>query len=222
MHLPISSEDTLHFYRYLHTHIQIADEQFLMLIDVPIWDCAQQIEVYEVFNLDIPHRNYSACYDIQNKYLVITPDETSMIEISEGQFKTWQKANRQFCILNTPPLPALYVKDKESIQKRCSPQIKGASNVSIPTFIAPNVWIITSSTTAVPARITLICPEEAPRTITQQTAICILWLHPACCATSQNFHLPPHYKLHEATIDYTQQISMLSTYQHWNLEYGST
>ena len=29
MHLPISTEDTLHFYRYLCTHILIADEQFL-------------------------------------------------------------------------------------------------------------------------------------------------------------------------------------------------
>ena len=55
MYLPISSDDTLHFYRYLCTHILIADEQFLSLIDVPIQDCAQQIRVYEVFNLYIPH-----------------------------------------------------------------------------------------------------------------------------------------------------------------------
>ena len=47
MHLPISSEDTLHCYRYLHTHIPIADEQFLLVIDVSIKDHAQQIEVYE-------------------------------------------------------------------------------------------------------------------------------------------------------------------------------
>ena len=36
MHLPISSEDALHFYRYLFTHALIADEQILLLIDVPI------------------------------------------------------------------------------------------------------------------------------------------------------------------------------------------
>ena len=68
MHLPISSEDTLPFYRYLHTHVLITDEQFLLLIDAPIQDHAQQIEEYEVFNLDIPHGNYSAHYDIGNKY----------------------------------------------------------------------------------------------------------------------------------------------------------
>ena len=102
MHLPISSKDTLHFYRYLHTHVLIADEQFLLLIDIPIQDHAWQIEVYEVFNLDIPHGNYSLCYDIENKYLGITLDKTSTVEISEDQFQTCKKVNGQFCILNTP------------------------------------------------------------------------------------------------------------------------
>ena len=98
----------------------------MVLINVPIQDCAQQIEVYEVLNLDIPHRNFSAQYDILNKYLGITLIETSTIEISEDQFKTCQKANRQFCALITPLLPlatpptcisALYAKDKDSIKK---------------------------------------------------------------------------------------------------------
>ena len=64
MHMPISSEDTLHFYRYLCTHVLIADGQFLFLINVPIKDHVQQIEVYEVFNLDIPHKIFSTCYDM--------------------------------------------------------------------------------------------------------------------------------------------------------------
>ena len=38
LHLPISSDDTLHFYRYLHTHVLIANKQLLLLIDVPIQD----------------------------------------------------------------------------------------------------------------------------------------------------------------------------------------
>ena len=124
MHLPISSEDTLHFYRYLCTHIIIADEQFLLVIDMPIQDHTQQVEIYEVFNLDIPHGNYSLCYDKENKYLGITLDETSTIEILKDQFQTCKRTNRQFCILNAPLLPlanaptclsSLYTKDRNSI-----------------------------------------------------------------------------------------------------------
>ena len=205
MHLPISSEDTLHFYRYLCTHILIVDEQLLLLIDVPIQDHTQQMEIYEVFNLDIPHRNFSAHYDIQNKYLGIMLGETSAVEISDDQFKTCQKANGQFCILNTPLLPlanpptgvsTLYAMDKDTIQKRCSLQIKKASSISIPTSIAPNVWLITSATTTIPSGITLICPGEAPRSVTPQTPIHILWLQPACSTTSQHFHLPSCYGSH--------------------------
>ena len=36
LHLPISPEDTLHFYRYLCTYVLIENKQFLLLIDMPI------------------------------------------------------------------------------------------------------------------------------------------------------------------------------------------
>ena len=38
LHLPVSPDDALHFYRYLCTHILIENKQFLLLIDVPIQD----------------------------------------------------------------------------------------------------------------------------------------------------------------------------------------
>ena len=45
LHLPVSSEDTLHFYRYLCTHILIANKHLLLLIDVPIQDISQQLSI---------------------------------------------------------------------------------------------------------------------------------------------------------------------------------
>ena len=52
MHLPVSSEDTLKFYQYLCTHVLIANQQFLLLIDVPIQD-------YSHFNLQDFYVGYS-------------------------------------------------------------------------------------------------------------------------------------------------------------------
>ena len=68
MYLPVSSDDTIHFYRYLYTHVFITGEKFLLLIDVPIQDCVQQLEIYQVFNLIILHIHLSAHYDIDTKY----------------------------------------------------------------------------------------------------------------------------------------------------------
>ena len=216
MHLPISSDDTLHFNGYLCTHILITDEQFLLLGDMPIQDREQQIEVYEVFNLDIPHGNYSLCYDIENTSLGITLDETSTIEVLEDQFQTCKRANGQFCILNTPLLPltnpptSLYARDRNSIQKGCSLQVKKANSISTPTSLAPNVWKITSSPAAAPAAITLTCPGEAPRVIMPQTPIHVLRLKPACSTTSQHFHLPPRYESHDVSINISLNTSNLN------------
>ena len=79
LHLPISPEDTLHFYRYLHTHILIKNKQFLLLIDIPIQDRSCQITIHQVLTLDIPHGNYSACYDVNTKYFGVTKDATMAV-----------------------------------------------------------------------------------------------------------------------------------------------
>ena len=93
MHLPVSSKDTLHFYHYLCTHVLIANWQFLLLIDVPIQDCSQQLSIYKIFTLDIPHGNFTACYDVNTPYLEITQDESMAVEISQHQFSICQKVN---------------------------------------------------------------------------------------------------------------------------------
>ena len=105
LHLPISPEDTIHFYRYLHTHILIENKNFLLLIDMPIQDRSQQITIHGILTLDIPHGNYSACYDIDTKYLGITKDATMAVELSTTQFCVCQEANGQFCSITTPFQP---------------------------------------------------------------------------------------------------------------------
>ena len=124
LHLPVSSDDTLHIYRYLYTHILIANKQFLLLIDVPIQDRSQQIMIYKVFTLDIPHWNFTACYDVTTKYLGITRDETLAVELYSNQVHACQVANGQFCNMPTPFQPlanpptcnsALYARNVVSI-----------------------------------------------------------------------------------------------------------
>ena len=190
-------------------------------------DHAWQLEIYEVFNLAIPHGNFYACYNI-NRYLGIMHDEAKAVEISEDQFNICQKVNGQFGSLNTPLLSlmnppmciaALYANDKAGIKKRCSPQIRKTNSVSIPTPITPNVWILTSAPTAVSLGIMLICPEEAPRFSKTQTPIHVLQLLPACSATTQHFHLPPRYETHKLTINISLNTANLNVINISSLEF---
>ena len=90
--------DTLHFYRYLCTHILIENKEFLLLIDIPIQDRACQITIHQVFTLDIPHGNYSARYDINTQYFGVIKDATMGLElILHTQFEVCKQANGQFC-----------------------------------------------------------------------------------------------------------------------------
>ena len=66
--------------------------------------------------------------------------------------------------------------------------------MNIPSQLTPNVWILTTPTSATTKVITLICPGKTSKFITIQKPIQILQLPPACSATLPNFHLPPHYE----------------------------
>ena len=203
LHLPISPEDTPHFYRYLCTQVLIENKQFLLLIDIPIQDRACQITVHQVFTLDIPYRNYSSHYEINTRYLGVTKDATMGIELSTTQFQTCQQANGQFCHISTPfqllanppmCIAALYTKNKAGIASKYSLQLCKTTTTTLPTQITPDVWILTTPTTAPLNTVTLICPEKPMLTIQIWQPIHILKLPTACSATSSHFYLPTRYE----------------------------
>ena len=183
IHLPVSSEDTLYFYRYIHTHVLIANRQYLLLTDVPIQDHMQQLSIYKIFTVDIPHGNFTAQYGVSTQYLGVTQDETMAIEISQHQFSICQETNGQFCNVYSPLqllanpascITALYTRNAASISTRCSLQVRKAQSISIPLSIAPNVWILTSAPSTVKTAITLICPGETTKFITVKKPIHVL------------------------------------------------
>ena len=219
LHLPISTDDTLHFYRYLHTHVLIENKQFLLLIDVAIQDRSRQITIHQILTLDIPHGNYSACYDVHTKYFGVTKDATMAVELSTTQFQACQHASGQFCSISTPFQPlanpptciaALYAKSKAGIASKCSLQICKTTTTNLPTQIAPDVWILTTLATAPINTMTLICLEKPMESIPIQQPIHILKLPMACSATSSNFYLPPRYET--LTLDVNISLNMENLY----------
>ena len=148
LHLPVSSEDTLHFYRYLHTHVLIANKQFLLLIDVLIQDQSQQLSIYINFTSGIPYGNFTAHYDITTQYLGITQVETMTVELPVHQLimDIFATSSPLFQLLANPLtcITALYTKNTCSISARSSLQIRKTTSISIPSNIASNVWILTT------------------------------------------------------------------------------
>ena len=195
--------------------LRLRTNSFLLLIDIPIQVRACQITVHQVFTLDIPHGNYSACYDVNTKYFGVTKDVTMAVELSTTQFQACQQANGQFCHISTPFQPlanpptciaTLNAKSKTGIASKCSLWICKTTTTNLPTQITPDVWILTTLATVQVTTMTLICPKKSMETIPIQQPIHILKLPTACSATSSNFYLPPRYET--ATLDINVSLNM--------------
>ena len=212
MHLPIPSSDPLHFYRYLWMHVLVEENQFLLLIDVPIQDRAQQIQIYQIINLPVPVGNYSMKYTMETKYLGVTYDRTKAMDIPEEHFKLCKEANGQFCPLLMPLQPltnlsscvaALYTKSSKEIDRLCELTTKAQPELYLPIPLTPNVWAIISSPFKQQPQVTVICPTKPATSIHISPPIHVLKLEPACSATSQHFHLPPKYEDTHVTMNFS-------------------
>ena len=151
IHLPISLDDTLHFYQYFKTHMLIPYGWLLLLINVPIQNRAQQLKIYEIVYLSVPHSDISAHYKINNKHIGVTYDETQAAVITKQQYSTCLYANGQFYKIDVPfqaltnPSPciaALYAKNDQQIGAQCSLSIFHTPPAFTPTTITSNLSIL--------------------------------------------------------------------------------
>ena len=85
MHLPISSDDTFHFYQYPNTDVLIAVGQFLLVIDVPIVNRDHNNSKYMKFSIYQFHTsNLSAQYKINHRYTGSHHIEETLISCYQG------------------------------------------------------------------------------------------------------------------------------------------
>ena len=177
LNLPTTLEDTFHFYQYLSTHVLIAEGQFLLLMDMPTQNRAQQLQIYEVFSLPVPDSNISAQYKINHKCIGVPYDEAKSIAIIDQQYRACQHANRPFFRMIAPFQPltnplsciiGLYAKNDQAIKEQCSLAISHAPHTFIPVAATSNLWIIPSNPETLGSAIMITCPDKATSTVPLQ------------------------------------------------------
>ena len=104
IHLPISSDDTLHFYWYLNTHVLIVEGQFLLHICVPMQNRGQ-LQICEVF--DQPVSSLSTQYKINHRYIGVTYDVMEAVTTTDQQYIACYHGHREFCRINAPYQPSI-------------------------------------------------------------------------------------------------------------------
>ena len=126
------------------------DGQFLFIIHVPVQNRAQQLQIYEVFNLLVSHSNLSAQYKINHRYIGVTYDETKAAAITDQHYIACQHAHGQFNRTNAlfqsltnPPscITVLYAKNDQAVKEQCSLVISHAPHTFIPVAVTSKLWI---------------------------------------------------------------------------------
>ena len=185
MHLPISSDNTLHFYWYLNTHLLLGDGQCLLLINMPVQNREQLLQICGIFSLLVPHSNLSAEYKVNYKYIWVTYDETKAVAITDLQYRACQHANGQFYRINAPfqsptNLPscvtALYTKKDQAIKRQCSLIISHMPHTYVPIAVTSNLWIIPLNPQTWGLTMTIIYPDKTTSTVPLQQPFHILRL----------------------------------------------
>ena len=94
----------------------------------------------------------------------------------------------------------------------------------MPSQLAPNVWILSTASSAVTTTITLIWPGETTKFIKERKPIHTLQLPTACSATSPHFHLPPWYKTTSLEVNISLDMANLHmiNISSTNFAYGNT
>ena len=183
----------------------VADRQFILLLDVPIQDRAQQLHIYEIFHMPVPLGDASTKYEISGKYIGITYDETQVVINTEQQYSTCLHANGQCCKIDAPfqaltnlltCIRALYTKNGQEIVVQCSLSIFYTPPTFPPIVIILNLWTFILTPTVQGSAITMICPDKA----THSSPFPYPEVTTSLSDTSRYFHLPLHYEDHMMTI----------------------
>ena len=172
---------------------------------MPIQNRAQQLQIYEVFNLPVLHSNLSSQCKINHRYIGVTYNETKAVPITDKQYMACQHADGQLCRIDAPfqslikppsSITAMYAKNDQAIGEQCSLSIYHVSHTFIPVAVTSNLWIIPSNPKTLGSTIMIMCPEKATSTVPFQQPFHILRLSSICKAISRYFHLPPCYEDH--------------------------
>ena len=151
------------------------------------------------------------------------------VAISPQQFRICQEVNGQFCNIPTPFQPlanppsgitALYAKNTASISTRCSLQIRKSSDISMPSQLAPNVWILITAPSAVTTTITLICTRETMKFIkVKETHSCIGDNPQLAVLHHQIFIYSPHYETTSSEVNISLDMANLHMINFSSLDF---
>ena len=215
LQLPIDPDDNLwDFYRLMTAKTLFDDNRMLMIVDIPLVNFLQRLQIFKAYNLPVSHpemyanqtshgirKHLTAYYDIETDVIGIDPARTKYVLLHKEEAKNCIESRSKFCQITSPTYPlnvnrfcviSLFL--GKGISELCKVKVRPKSILPLAEHVRNGMWVVS---TAVPMEFQVTCDNHG-LLIADKTKVLppigIVSLNQSCIATSDSITLPKYYE----------------------------
>jgi hypothetical protein len=217
------------YYQNLPVSAVPMENGFFVMLAIPIINLQSKYEIYEILNIPVPYpeTNLTAKIAIDQKYMAISNDRTTVSFLQQSEFQQCLPSNTMFCSLMLPLYPITMFKEscelylflnREFDDNMCDIILFPTTN-QLPKLyhIQEGQWVITMH-----ASITfhVNCPDGSTWSIKTKPPLAVIRLQNGCSASSGDLIVPPYYykksvfQVIEPTFKIPSNMSLWSYHAH--------
>ena len=213
MQLPADPESNIwYFYNTLTCTAYLDGHKILIVLTIPLLDRKEIYEIYKIHNLPLPKNqkltsetktlNAVAKYDISAEALMINEDRTKYTLLSGKDYYACNNRYMPFCNPKSPIYQinlskscviALFLKNKENVQRDCKSMVYLNSRLPIAEYVHSGVWIVATSDVM---KFTIVCQDRSGMQgeVVVHPPLGVIRLNMTCGAANDYLSLPPYYE----------------------------
>ena len=235
LRLPIDPrKDLWSYYRTTSSGSMILDEKIIIILNVPLIDPTNKMEIYRAVNLPLPNIALStqkgknkeqpmlAQYHLEKSVFAIDKSRMRYALLSEDQATRCVETKIGFCQFVNPLYPthvnkfciiALFLSNEKAIMDVCRTTVRPRGEVPVAQHVDRGLWALSLIK---PLVFSLTCEKESTKTITMSPPIDTLRLNSDCTAYSSDMVLPS-YEEFSSTENITPELSLNIKNQSYSL-----
>ena len=228
LRLPIDPTRNLwSFYQAIRCSTVFMDNKIVMLLNIPLINAVEMMEIYEVINLPLPdlkltkpvkgkEKPWVAFYEVETTAIAIDPARTKYSLLSKDEARRCARNIEGFCQFINPIYPtnknkfcviALFLGNKQLIDKTCVTKVRTNSILPVARHVSEGDWIVALGK---PLMFTITCDQNSPQLAQTKELlppIDTLKLGHGCVAFSTDVVLPSYHEF-SSVLDVSPELTM--------------
>ena len=194
----ISNENLIKYYQLIEPTVLPDHYKSHIIFALPLVHLDSSYEIYHILQIPYPNENgtLGALYNVQDKYLVISPDRINYALLSLEEYNTCKHApvckfsSPIYSVARNPTcISSLYLKDYLLIEKYCTKSVVEFPEMPIVRHMFARHYMIA---TARSLSLVIDCPNERPESLVIGSVQHVV-ASERCSISCDYFTIPPSY-----------------------------